>query len=404
MKTNLVAARAGLAILLVLAAAIPMLGDMGVGGHPKQAAASAADRSRQVTAVSRATNTLDAFWVDAERRIMTAGYVPGSGWRAPAQIAGGMALSGTSVNAVARGASRLDIFSVAATRHVQTAFWNGSSWSGWFQLGSLRVMNPSSVHAIGGPDNLDIFAVGEDLVIYHNRWTSATEWSGWRALPGLTAAAGTMAYAVYPNGAVAKVHVFAVETVTIARVIGPPPGRLVKASWNLVGRNVFDPATGGWAGWDTSPLMTVAPRTTPYPISHRNGSVMLYGTDENGKTIHNGWSTRAGWGGWPELLSNGVPLSGATVLAAVRVKNPTAAEYAAVCQGTDGRAYIHHLGESGSAGWEQIPNSQIAGDVFLVSAGPDRYNAFAWSAITGGAQSAGWTPTGGWTGWTRIDD
>jgi hypothetical protein len=212
-----------------------------------------------------------------------------------------------------------------------------------------------------------------------------------------------MAYAVYPNSAVAKVHIFAVETVTVARVIGPPPGRLVQASWNLVYRNVFDPAAG-WAGWDNSPLMTLAPRTSAYPISHRNGSILLYGTDDTGKTVSNGWSTRAGWGGWPEPVGNGATLAGSTIFAAVRVKHATAPELAAVCQGTDGRAFIHHLGASGGAGWEAIPNGQITGDAFVMSAGPDRYNVFAWSTATGGAQSAGWTPTGGWTAWTRIDD
>jgi hypothetical protein len=31
----------------------------------------------------------------------------------------------------------MDIFSVTPNGRVQTAFWNGSAWNGWHQLGSL---------------------------------------------------------------------------------------------------------------------------------------------------------------------------------------------------------------------------------------------------------------------------
>jgi hypothetical protein len=52
--------------------AVPLLGDLGVTGQPQEAAAAhIADRSRLITAVSRTTNYIDAFWVDADRRIMT---------------------------------------------------------------------------------------------------------------------------------------------------------------------------------------------------------------------------------------------------------------------------------------------------------------------------------------------
>jgi hypothetical protein len=400
------AIRSVLALVVTAGLAVPLLGDVGLTGSPKEAAASIADRSRQVTAVSRATNTIDAFWVNTDRRIMTAGFVPDRGWGAPAQIAGGMALSGTSVHAVARASNRLDIFSVAATRNVQTAFWNGSSWSGWFQLGSLRVASwaGSHVHAIGGPDKLDIVAVGEDGIIYHNWWTSASQWSGWIPLAGITAATNTMAYAVYPHGPTGPVHVFAVYTLRDSGVVILPDGsgRLVESRQNIVVKNVIDPQAG-LSGWSYQ-LMVLKPMTSVYPISTRNGTVFIFGTDPSGKTVYNGWGSRSGWGGWAEVLGNGATGGLMTqIFAAVRVRDPLAAELAATVIGTDGRHYAHHLGKSRGTGWEQVPNSQASSDAFVMSAGPDRYNIFTWGS-TGGAQTAGWTSSGGWTGWTRIDD
>jgi hypothetical protein len=406
------AVRSALALVLAAAAAVPLLGDLGLTGRPQEAAAAhIADRSRLITAVSRATNHVDAFWVDPDRRIMTAGYVPGQGWSAPARIANGTAGGGTSVFGVARAADRMDIFSITPNRRVQTAFWTGSSWNGWHQLGSLVVKAGTNVHAIANANRMDIVAVGEDRVFYINTWRAETEWSGWTALSGIEAADNTSAYAVYPHGSGDIVHVFGIMTVrTGGLVLLPPDGPGLEPDYwytasnqNVVFRKIYKPDTG-WGDW-TYAFMVTKPETSVFPISTRNGTVVIFGTDESGTIVKADWSTRAGWGGWAESYE-GRSLDRATVFASVRKRHATAAEYAVAVPGTDADIWTRHGGAS-PTGWQEVPGTPKTGEAFIMSAGEDRYNVFAWrtpNGSTGEVVNAGWTPSGGWTGWTRIDD
>lgn len=414
------AVRASLALALAAVAAVPLLGDLGVTGNPKDAsAAHIADRSRMITAVSRATNYVDTFWIDADRRIMTAQFIPGrgGGWRAPVHISGGIGHRNTTVWSVARNQNQIDTFAVTPNNRVVSAFWNGSGWSEWFQLGSLVVKEGSSVHAIGGANNLDLFAVGEDDEFYTNRWTSATGWSGWTLLPGLeglggVAAANTELYGVYTHSATGDIHVFGVITLPTGSVVLMPndgPGHdpnywITRGTVNITIRNIFQYEDDAWSGWRYA-LTTNKPGTSVYAISPRSGLVTKFSTNENGDIQYDHWSNSGGWGLGPDPLE-GRPLGTSTTFGAVRKRANVGAEWAVAVPGTDADIWTRHMGAS-PIGWGEIPGTPKTGEAFIMSAGEDRYNVFAWrtpSGSTGEVVSAGWTPTGGWTGWTRIDD
>jgi hypothetical protein len=59
--------------------------------------------------------------------------------------------------------------------------WDGSSWSGWEDLGGLckEGVGISSLIA----DRLDCFAVGTDGALWHKAWDESS-WSAWRSLGG----------------------------------------------------------------------------------------------------------------------------------------------------------------------------------------------------------------------------
>jgi len=414
------AVRSALALALVAVAAVPLLGDLGVTGNPKDAsAAHIADRGKVITAVSRATNYVDAFWIDADRRIMTAGFVPGSGggWGAPAQISNGVGHRYTTVWSVARNQNQIDTFAVTPNNRVVSSFWNGSTWSEWFQLGSLVVKEGTSVHAIGGANNIDLFAIGEDDEFYTNRWTSATGWTNWTLLPGLeglggVAAAGTELYGVYTHSAVGIIHVYGVITLPTNTIVLMPndgPGHdpnywITSGTVNITIRNIFKPNDGGWQGWHYA-MTTNKPRTSVYPVSPRPGWTTRFSTDESGQIIYDDYSNSAGWGNPPAPLE-GRPLDTSTTFAAVRKRSNVGAEVAVAVPGTDADIWTRHIGAT-EVGWDEIPGTPKTGESFIMSAGEDRYNVFAWrtpSGSTGEVVTAGWTATGGWTGWTRIDD
>src|SRR4051794_36579246 len=58
--------------------------------------------------------------------------------------------------AVAWGPNRIDVFSTANDRSLQHKSWNGSSWSGWENLGGNLASAPSVTS--WGPGRLDVFA------------------------------------------------------------------------------------------------------------------------------------------------------------------------------------------------------------------------------------------------------
>ncbi|MEO6990990.1 MAG: carbohydrate-binding protein [Candidatus Baltobacteraceae bacterium] len=79
--------------------------------------------------------------------------------------------------------NRLDVFAKGNNNHIWTKYWNGSGrWSAWEDLGAPSVGftgYPSVPAAVSwGPNRIDCFFGGADSRVYHISWNGST-WSGW---------------------------------------------------------------------------------------------------------------------------------------------------------------------------------------------------------------------------------
>src|SRR5689334_13779493 len=124
-------------------------------------------QSPLVTAVSPATDELDAFALGPDNAVETASWAPGfsAGWHGWTPLNGGVAAPSTQVGAVSRVAGRIDAFVVGTDFH---AYWASRSpgdtgWQGWSGLDSPQLAPGTSITAVArSADNMDIFAVGAD--------------------------------------------------------------------------------------------------------------------------------------------------------------------------------------------------------------------------------------------------
>ena len=99
----------------------------------------------------------------------------------------------TSVSVVARRPDQLDLFAVGNDGRVYTSWWSvENGWSGmhdnWLSLGGFFPVG-SPVSAVARkPDQLDLFAVGGDGRVYTSWWSVENGWSGmhdnWLSLGG----------------------------------------------------------------------------------------------------------------------------------------------------------------------------------------------------------------------------
>jgi Astacin (Peptidase family M12A) len=94
---------------------------------------------------------------------------------------------------VARSPNNLDLFVVGNDGVVYTSWWfAGSDWSGvnnnWRPIGGVFPVGAPVSSIARSPDNLDLFVVGNDGVVYTSWWFAGSDWSGvnnnWRPLGG----------------------------------------------------------------------------------------------------------------------------------------------------------------------------------------------------------------------------
>lgn len=97
-----------------------------------------------VTAVSRDANKLDVFVAGSDGKTYTAAWdanIPG-GWRGWWSILTGAIQPGGVITAVSRAANKLDAFYVGNDGGVYTAAWEGGVnndlWAGWWRIGTLQ--------------------------------------------------------------------------------------------------------------------------------------------------------------------------------------------------------------------------------------------------------------------------
>ena len=145
---------------------------------------------QQVAAVSRGPNKLDLFVVGNDNHVWST-FWNANGWSKDWFPVPGQAVfdrEHQQVAAVSRGPNKLDLFVVGNDNHVWSTFWNANGWSkDWFPVPGQAVFDREhqQVAAVSrGPNNLDLFVVGNDNHVWSTFW-NANGWSkDWFPVPG----------------------------------------------------------------------------------------------------------------------------------------------------------------------------------------------------------------------------
>jgi hypothetical protein len=96
------------------------------------------------------------------------------------------------VSAVSRHADQLDLFITGNDGVVYTSWWTaGQDWSGvnnnWEPIGGVFPLGAPVAAVSRYRDQLDLFIIGNNGVIYTEWWTQGQDWSGrggWRPIGG----------------------------------------------------------------------------------------------------------------------------------------------------------------------------------------------------------------------------
>ena len=91
---------------------------------------------RQITAVSRASNTMELWWIGADGSVQDRYYYDGSGWNGFTLAAAGSALvqlgSGPAITAVSRASNTMEVWFIGAGNSVQDRYYyDGFGWNGF---------------------------------------------------------------------------------------------------------------------------------------------------------------------------------------------------------------------------------------------------------------------------------
>ena len=166
----------------------------------------------RVSAVSRNPNQLDLFVVGNNGVVYTSWWTAGSDWSGINnnwRAIGGFFPPGSPVAVVSRNPNQLDLFVVGYNGVVYTSWWTaGSDWSGinnnWRAIGGFFPPSSAVAAVSRNPNQLDLFLVGYNGVVYTSWWTAGSDWSGinndWRAIGGFfTPGAPVAAVSRNPN-------------------------------------------------------------------------------------------------------------------------------------------------------------------------------------------------------------
>lgn len=141
-----------------------------------------------VAALARQPGILDLFVVGNDGRVYTSSWVEGvtdwSGLGSRWRNIGGVFPVGAQVAAVSRKPGQLDLFVTGNDGRVYTSWWTEgvTDWSGlgdrWRNIGGV-FPNAARVSAVARrPDQLDLFATGNDGIVYTSWWQPAATSTG----------------------------------------------------------------------------------------------------------------------------------------------------------------------------------------------------------------------------------
>jgi hypothetical protein len=177
---------------------------LGLGQLPLAHATSNASNGSRVAGVSRYSNNMEVFWVDASGAIDHA-FWNGGDWGAVIAAYGGannpLFAPDANLTAVSRDADHWEIFYPSADGYLDHVYWDASSgqfgpyWVKW----SINNVAPyGGLSAVSRDTNyMDVFYVTPNQSIQHVYWASGSDWSD----PITVAGGGT----VWPNSSVAAI-------------------------------------------------------------------------------------------------------------------------------------------------------------------------------------------------------
>lgn len=193
---------------------------------------------------------------------------------------------GGRVAAIARNPNQLDLFVVGNDGVVYTSWWSlGSDWSGinnnWRPIGGVFPAG-SSVSAVSrNPNQLDLFITGNDGIVYTSWWSAGADWSGvnnnWRPISG---SASVYFHWDNPYSGQNKYHLFAAPGFQAFRTDGGGDNVTVEVTLRpAIRRDArgFLPSTNGYKfanSWGN----------VPYSLPPLRGSLLdnKYGNAQNG--------------------------------------------------------------------------------------------------------------------------
>ena len=296
-----------------------------------------------VAAVSRDPNQLDLFVVGNDGVVYTAGWTAGSTWTGNYnnwRPIGGIFPAGARITAVSRSPNQIDLFVVGNDGIVYTSWWTaGSDWSGvnnnWRPIGGFFPVAAPIAAVARNPNQLDLFIGGNDGVVYTSWWTAGSDWSGvnndWRPIGGFFPVAAPIA------------------------AVSRSPGQLdlfIVGNDGVVYTNWWTTASD-WSGVnnDWRPIGGFFPLAAPIAAVSRNpGQLDLFIVGNDGVVYTSWWTAGTDWSGannnWRPI--GGFFPAGATI--AVVSRNPTQLDLFVV--GNDGAVYTS---------WWAGPNTDWSG-------------------------------------------
>ena len=140
------------------------------------------------TVGSRASNTMELWWVGQDGSVQGAYWYQGdpSGWHRYPLAPAGSAATGAGVTAVSRASNTMELWWVGQDGSVQGAYWYQGDPSGWHRYplapGS-SAYNHSSITAVSRASNtMELWWIGGDYSVQGAYWYQGDP-SGWHRYP-----------------------------------------------------------------------------------------------------------------------------------------------------------------------------------------------------------------------------
>lgn len=300
-----------------------------------------------VSAVSRHEDQLDLFVVGNDGVVYTSWWTAGQDWSGVNnnwRPIGGVFPVGAKVFAVSRHRDQLDLFVIGNDGVVYTAWWTaGQDWSGvnnnWRPIGGVFPIGATVTPVSRHRDQLDLFVTGNDGVVYTSWWTAGQDWSGlngWRPIGGVFPPDSTIG-AVSRNEDQLDLFVLGYDGV-------------VYTSWWTAGRD-----WSGLRGW--RPIGGFFPMGAELSaVSRHQDQLDLFITGNDGVVYTSWWTAGQDWSGvnnnWEPI--GGVFPVGAPVAALSRYRD----ELDLFIIGNNGVIYTEWWTQgqdwSGRSGWRPI--------------------------------------------------